>query len=527
MIDNKNISYLNQMRLISQKNINNPKMTLKIFNTLTQENEEFVSKKTIKWYICGPTVYDSSHIGHARTYVTCDMIRGILEDYLGYDILYVMNITDIDDKIMARANETYGNVKDGFKMIIEKYENEFFNDMDRLNVKRPSIVTRVTEYIEKIKEFVEKLIEKGYAYESNGSVYFDSYKFKQKYKIKLFNREIGASDENNKNYLNENNDENSVSRQNLENNKLSPNFVSEKRNPEDFALWKKVKDGEIFFESQWGPGRPGWHIECSAMASDIFGNNIDIHSGGIDLRFPHHENEILQSMAYFDSKWVNYFLHTGHLHIDGHKMSKSLKNFITIQDCLKKYTPRQLRLFFALNAYGSPIDYHEETMKNVIVVEKRIFNFLSRIKAQRHKFKTLSNHEKKALKFFNDCKENVHTAFLNNFDIPLALQSILNFISQINESVEFLSSDVLNIFYDFIKKILKILRIESEAASVMIKNNLPQILCNYRNEIRKAAKEQKNFNYFFKLSDDVRDAVKEEGFIIEDKGKESFIRKVE
>lgn len=514
-------------------------MAIKIFNSITQEKEDFVAQKTIKWYICGPTVYDSSHIGHARTYVTFDMIRAILEQYFGYNVIYVMNITNIDDKILARARELGDDFNKGFHTIIERYEREFFEDMDALNIKRPSVVTRVTEYVEKIKDFVGKIEENGFAYKSNGSVYFDTEAFGRKYKFKPFKRI--SSDIDDKNMENTSGfPRTTVSRNitpgecravgSLKHVRIDPvaEFIAEKRNVEDFALWKKAKEGEIYFDSKWGPGRPGWHIECSAMASDIFGDNIDIHSGGIDLRFPHHENEILQSVACFGKKWVNYFMHTGHLHIDGLKMSKSLKNFITIRDCLKDYTPRQMRLFFALNYYAAPIDYHATAMQNVIVIERKIYTFLSKIKAHKRNFTNLSKEERDAFNYYDNLKEAVHEAFKDDFDIPKALRSILEFIGRIYEHMDWISYDVLNIFYDYIKRILRILRIENEVdAPKCDNNNFPEIICNYRNEVRKAAKEKKDYKHFFKISDEVRERVKEEGYAIEDKGNESVIRKIE
>jgi len=291
---------------------------LKVKNSFSNEKEPFApkhaDKNLVTWYMCGPTVYDHSHMGHAKTYICSDILRRLMTDYFGYTVKLCMNITDIDDKIIMRANER----KIEFSEISRNMETEFLNDCEALNIRVPNVITRVSEYVPEIVAYIEKIISNGYAYESNGSVYFNVMKF-------------------------HNSDGHSYA-------KLEPtNFgnlellkegegaltadTSEKVNEQDFALWKKSKEGEPFWDSPWGTGRPGWHIECSAMASSIFDEHpIDIHSGGIDLKFPHHDNELAQSEAYYDcNQWIKYFWHTGHLHIKGKKMSKSLKNFTTIK----------------------------------------------------------------------------------------------------------------------------------------------------------------------------------------------------
>lgn len=314
---------------------------LVVNNSLCNKKVEFVTckgNKTINWYMCGPTVYDSPHLGHARTYLTFDIIRRILSNYFNYDVNLCMNITDIDDKIIKRSNEE----KKNFNEFARHWENVFFQDMRSLNVMYPNYITRVSEYIPEIISFIKVILQKGYAYENNGSVYFDIEKYKEGGHMyaKL------VPQDKNKN-LDELQEAEGV---------LSKDNTNEKKNKGDFALWKASKKDEPFWDSPWGKGRPGWHIECSVMNYSIFGKSLDIHSGGIDLKFPHHDNEIAQTEAHDESKqWINYFLHTGHLKIEGLKMSKSLKNFKKISDFINLYSPNAFRLYFC-NGYG----FHRE-----------------------------------------------------------------------------------------------------------------------------------------------------------------------
>mmetsp|Transcript_17599 Transcript_17599/g.29164 ORF Transcript_17599/g.29164 Transcript_17599/m.29164 type:complete len:327 (+) Transcript_17599:208-1188(+) len=289
---------------------------ISVVNGLTRSKTEFrpSNGRRVTWYICGPTVYDVSHIGHARTYLAFDIVRRILSDYFHYDVFMVMNITDIDDKIIIKSKD----LGVSFMEVARQYEADFLEDMTSLGVRPPDVLTRVSEYVPQIIQYIERIIANGFAYDSNGSVYFDVGKFSSDPShsyAKLQPNAIGDAS-----LLQEGEGA------------LSSAYGSEKRSPGDFALWKRSKEGEPSWDSPWGPGRPGWHIECSAMASDIIGEKMDVHAGGVDLKFPHHDNELAQSEAYFKSdQWVNYFLHTGHLHIDGLKMAKSLKNFITIK----------------------------------------------------------------------------------------------------------------------------------------------------------------------------------------------------
>ncbi len=322
-------------------------MVLKVTNTLTGRKEAFepLMPGLVRMYVCGPTPYDHTHVGHARTYVVFDLVRRYLE-YLGHTVFHVMNITDIDDKIIRKAREL--NVS--WNEVPEKYANEFIEVLSKLNIKMPHVMPRVTEHVRDIIEFIRDLISKGYAYESNGSVYFNVDRFPDYGKLskRKFKEEWRQEEE----------------------------VLKEKKKPYDFALWKKAKPGEPWWNSPWGPGRPGWHIECSVMSSKYLGPQFDIHGGGQDLIFPHHENEIAQSEARFGLKpWVKYWLHVGYLTIKGEKMSKSLGNIIPVHEVFKKYKPEVLRLYLLSSYYRNPMDFTWEGLEHT----KSLYNRLVKV----------------------------------------------------------------------------------------------------------------------------------------------------
>ncbi len=326
-------------------------MTIRVYNTLSRQKEAFepMTPGRVHMYVCGPTVYDSCHIGHARSIVVFDVIYRYLM-LRGYQVVYARNFTDVDDKIINRANELGISTAE----LAERYIDEFHADMGALNVKRPNYEPKATEHIDQIIDVVKRLIEKGYAYVVDGNVFFAVEKFNSYGKLsgrKLSEMEAGARIEIDK----------------------------QKQNPMDFVLWKASKPNEPSWESPWGKGRPGWHIECSAMSIDYLGKSFDIHGGGKDLIFPHHENEIAQSEAAFGQLFVKYWLHNGFVNINHEKMSKSLGNFLMIKDILKAYHPEAIRLFLLSNHYRSPVDFNDQEIREASSALDKIYTLLERV----------------------------------------------------------------------------------------------------------------------------------------------------
>jgi len=321
---------------------------MQIYNTLTRKKQEFkpLQGKTVNIYTCGPTVYDFFHVGNARVFVTFDMVRSYMK-FRGYDVKLVQNFTDIDDKMIKRANEEGISVKE----LGDRYIEEYFTDADALGVDRADVHPRATEHIDDIIDIISILIEKGYAYEVQGDVYYAARQFKGYGKLSHQNideLEAGAR---------------------IETGEI-------KRDPMDFALWKAQKPGEPAWDSPWGKGRPGWHIECSVMSMKYLGETIDIHGGGPDLVFPHHENEIAQSEAATGKPFSNFFMHVGYLNINNQKMSKSLGNFFTVRDILKKFDPEILRFFMLSSHYRSPINFSQDMMEQAKSSLERFYNAL-------------------------------------------------------------------------------------------------------------------------------------------------------
>ena len=565
-----------------------PAPQLHVYNSLTRSKELFVPQRgrLVTWYNCGPTVYDASHMGHARNYVAQDVIRRIMRDYLGYDVHFVMNVTDIDDKIIVRGRQEYllqqfqaqhpqltlallntvqtawsqffchtlmpltppapsyeeasdpqaaersrageggweqvvrmaqdpkwreevaqrmpkfhmwfatlqasrdaqvaaavalgaGDTSEAqakalidassdvlsehldatlahtvsdpaiFRKLAAYWEAAFFQDMKRLHVEPPSMLTRVSEYVPEIVQFIERIIENGFAYVDDATsesknVWFATSHF-----------DGGACGTEHHTYA-----------------KLAPwskgnsELLEEgegalaakgKRHAADFALWKRAKPGEPSWPSPWGPGRPGWHIECSVMASQVLGKQIDIHSGGIDLTFPHHDNELAQSEAFHGcTQWINYFLHTGHLHIEGLKMSKSLKNFISIDEALRRYTARQLRLAFLMHPWHAKMDFRESSMAEVRSVEITLNNFFSVVtaleresRAKGEAFSDGQHHYGPGAQSLNAALQDTQAAFrlamCDNFDTPRGIEVLLELVSRANVYERGTSRDDLNV----------------------------------------------------------------------------------
>jgi len=553
---------------------------LKVWNSLTRSKNDFApidpEGNLVKWYSCGPTVYDDAHLGHARNYVTIDILRRILSGYFGYKLQFVQNITDVDDKIILRGRQQhllanfkaqnptvtdevinttikafdayvkknlpllsqevhlgtfnqesadkYANVIQGksvdgvtppgdkeakikmhlrtassavtsllapskstpedaeafyagaedvllpyldsihgaaidasdhtvFTKLTQKYEARFNEDMRSLNVLDPDVVTRVTEYGDQIVKFVEKIVDNGFAYKtSDGSVYFDIDSFEKipgnhYARLEPWNRGdkgLQADGEG----------------------ALSAQKTSEKRSDADFALWKSSKPGEPAWKSPWGPGRPGWHIECSVMASDVLGEQMDIHSGGIDLCFPHHDNELAQSEAHWSGKdgghqWVNYFLHMGHLSIAGSKMSKSLKNFTTIREALarKDWDARSLRIIFLLGGWHDGIEITSDMRKQGASWESYVSNFFYKVKdLEVHpNLASTATEDERITQTFEATKLKVHNALADSFDTPTAMRAIAHLITDYNSANKSGLSD--GVSFDIARYITRIIRI--------------------------------------------------------------------
>ncbi|MBL7004982.1 MAG: cysteine--tRNA ligase [Gammaproteobacteria bacterium] len=322
---------------------------LKIYNTLSRNKEVFtpIEENKVKMYVCGMTVYDYCHIGHARVLVVFDLVYRVFK-HLGYDITYIRNITDIDDKIIQRANEN----EEDFLALTERFISAMHEDADALGVLRPNAEPKATDNIESILSMISTLIEKGFAYAAdNGDVYFAVNEFK----------EYGR-----------------LSGKNLEDLNAGERVAVDayKQNPLDFVLWKHVKPDEPSWSSPWGDGRPGWHIECSAMSTQMLGNHFDIHGGGQDLQFPHHENEIAQSECCTNEKFVNYWMHNGFVRVNEEKMSKSLGNFFTLRDVMKEYKAEEIRYFILASHYRSPLNYSEQQLDNARHALHRLYSSL-------------------------------------------------------------------------------------------------------------------------------------------------------
>ena len=384
-------------------------MGLRVFNTLTGQKEEFVPlhRGKVGMYVCGITAYDECHLGHARAYVVFDIIRRFLE-YQGYEVYYIQNFTDVDDKIIARAREAKeeeqeGDLKKLAKDIAEKYTRAYFEAMDKLGVKRASCYPRAIEHIAEMLEIIEGLIKKGYAYQINADVFFEVGKLK---------------------------DYGKLSGRSLEELRAGARVkVDErKRSPLDFALWKGAKEEEPSWDSPWGKGRPGWHIECSAMSMKYLGETFDIHAGGQDLIFPHHENEIAQSETYTGKKLANYWLHNGFVTINREKMSKSLGNFFTLRQIFEKFPPPVVRLFLLSTHYRKPIDFSDDKLEAARRGLERIQNCWQEAKRREVNFSPSEKGKEENSLY----RERFKKAMEDDFNTAGALGVIFDLVNQVN-----------------------------------------------------------------------------------------------
>lgn len=453
---------------------------MKILNTLTRRKEEFVpiNEGKVGIYVCGPTVYDYIHIGNARPMIVFDTLRRYLE-YKGYDVNYVSNFTDVDDKIIKRANEEGVDAS----VISERYIAEVKKDMAALNVREATTHPKATEEIPDMIEMVKTLIEKGYAYEVNGTVYFRTRKFKDYGKLSKKNIDDLRSG----------------------NRDLLVSGVDEKEDPLDFVLWKPKKEGEPSWPSPWGDGRPGWHLECSVMSKKYIGDVIDIHAGGEDLVFPHHENEIAQSEAANGTEFARYWMHNGFLKINNEKMSKSLGNFFTVREIAEKY-PLQVIRFFMLSAhYRSPLNFSAD----LVEASK---NGLERILTAVDRLKSISGTEGEVDRTVADEMD----AFVNKYEAAMdddlntadAISVIFELVKYANVNVtEESTKATVELVLNTVTKLCDILGIITEKKKEILDSDIEALI-----EERQAARKAKNFA----RADEIRDQLSDMGIILED-----------
>lgn len=456
-------------------------MSIKIYNTLTREKEEFkpIEEGKVRMYVCGPTVYNYIHIGNARPAIVFDTVRRYFE-YKGYEVDYVLNFTDIDDKIINASKETGEDIK----TLTERFIAAYLEDVERLGVRRATHHPRVTETMDEIIEFIQGLIDKGYAYEVEGDVYFKPRSFEGYGKL---------------------------SAQSLDELRAGARIqVGEKKDdPLDFALWKKAEGDEIGWNSPWGRGRPGWHIECSAMAKKYLGETIDIHAGGQDLTFPHHENEIAQSEALNEKPFANYWMHNGYINIDNEKMSKSLGNFILTRELIGQHDPKVVRFFMLSVHYRNPINFTEELLESAK-------NSLERVKTAYYNLE----HRKRASMDLVDDKEqwlekveqfilDFEAEMDDDFNTANAISVLFELAKEANIYIEQeqTHTEVIDAFQEAIATMLGILGIGLEKEEELLDEEI-EALIEERNEARK--------NKDFKRADEIRDLLREKSIILED-----------
>lgn len=468
-------------------------MVLRVYNTETRSKQDFIPVEDGKvgMYVCGPTVYDNCHVGHARSYVAFDVIRRYLE-YKGLNVTYVQNFTDVDDKIINRSAER--NIPP--LVLSEQFIQEYFNDTELLNIRRADVHPKASEMVPDMITVIKGLIEKGYAYEVNGSVYFEVEKAKD-----LFGK---------------------LRHQSLEDMKDGARIEvhMEKRSPKDFALWKAAKPNEISWDSPWGKGRPGWHIECSTMSWKYIGRTLDIHGGGMDLIFPHHESEILQSEAYTGKTFAKYWLHNGFVEINKEKMSKSLGNFFTIKDVIDRFEPMVLRFFLVYTHYRSPIDFSdvalEEAGRSFERLRKLHENLSSVVgEVEEGVIPDFGQPDDDILKLAFSLKKDFIDALDDDFNTRIALAILFKLDQEVKDLQKKGKLDKKNayVLLDIMNELSRILGLEyTRGEEQEGGGELVSDLMNLLIELRAQARKNKDWA----SADMIRDRLKDLGIVVED-----------
>ena len=453
---------------------------MKIYNTLTRKKEEFISLEPgkVKMYVCGPTVYNYIHIGNGRSYIAFDTIRNYLE-YKGYEVQFISNFTDVDDKLIRVANE----LKSDVPTIADRFIEAFYEDTEALGCRRATHHPRVMDNMDLIIDFVQELVESGMAYESEGDVYYRTRKFNEYGKL---------------------------SHQSIDELKVGARIETgdKKEDPLDFALWKTAKPGEIFWSSPWGNGRPGWHIECSAIARKYLGDTIDIHAGGQDLAFPHHENEIAQSEALTGKPFARYWMHNGFLNINNEKMSKSLGNFLTVHDLIKQIDPQVFRFFMLSVHYRNPINYSIDLLESAKNSLDRLRTTYQNLMHRQEASTNLTENDQEWIKKIGDLRIQFEAAMDDDFNTANAVSALFELSKLGNYYIleKNTSTKVVNAFLSEFKLLFSVLGLKVEKEENIDK--MVEKLIQERIEARKSKD--------FKRSDEIRDQLKEMNIVLED-----------
>ncbi len=455
-------------------------MSIQIYNTLTRKKETFqpIEEGKVKMYVCGPTVYNYIHIGNARPAIVFDTVRNYLQ-YKGYDVKFVSNFTDVDDKLIKAARELGEDVP----AIADRFIEAYFEDVGALGCKKADEHPRVMENMDLIIEFIQALIDKGMAYESGGDVYYRTREFKGYGKL---------------------------SHQSIDELRVGARIEVDERKQDalDFTLWKAAKDGEISWESPWGKGRPGWHIECSAMAKKYLGETIDIHAGGQDLAFPHHENEIAQTEALTEKPFANYWMHNGYINIDNEKMSKSLGNFVTVHDIIKHHDPTVLRFFILSVHYRNPINYSEELLEATKISLDRLRTTYENLKHRQTASTNIAHNDAEWFEKIGELHAMFEEAMDDDFNTANAISVLFELSRQGNYYLleKVTSETVIEAFLNEFRILFDVLGIKLEVEQTL--DAVVEKLIEERNRARK----ERNFT----RSDEIRDELKAMNIILED-----------